>query len=188
MAGNLTIEFIKTGPISSEGGTFGPGKLGSLYVSNANVAGDYVIYYLSSAMTVKPTTPACTVTSSSITVPLPDTNQSALNTAGSTSGATSFTIPLRCTAATSLSLSFRGDMADSSKGVFKNTHSANAANVGIQILKDGTPVPTATDSYVNIGSVNGSLNVPLTARYYALTPGVPAGAVSAMAYASIVYN
>lgn len=181
-AGSVTIEFVKTGPVGS--GIFGPQLLMHSSLNNT----PFFNVWLKDSIIIKPRVTACTVTSSTITETLTDTNQSNLVGIGTTAGEKNFNIPLQCTSATNISLVFSGDMADASNGVFKNTNNNNSANVGIQLLKDGTPVPTTAGSYINVGIVNGTVNLPMTARYYALTNSVPAGAVSAIAYATIVYN
>ncbi|MOA21262.1 Fimbrial protein [compost metagenome] len=114
---------------------------------------------------------------------------SQLSTSGSTSKDQLFYIPLTCNSNANVSLSFSGDMADSANAVFRNlSGSANANSVGVQILSSGRPVPTAINTYLNLGQVNGSMSVPLTARYYALKSNAQVGAVSSVVTANIVYN
>lgn len=182
-AGNAIIEFVKTGPIGS--GTFGPQT-----IMDSTIAGrPFFKIILDNAIIIKPITPACTVTQSAITVNLDDANTSQLATMGNTSKDTAFNIPLNCTSAANISLVFSGDVADNTNAVFSNlSGSTNANSVGVQILKDSTPVPTMAGTYLNLGQINGSISIPLIARYYALTNNADVGAVSAIAYATIAYN
>lgn len=182
-AGSAVIEFVKTGPIGS--GTFGPQT-----VMDGFIAGmPFVKIILDNAIIIKPTIPACTVTQSAITVNLEDTTTDQLATMGNTSKDKGFNIPLNCTSSANISLAFSGNVADNTNAVFSNlSGSTNANSVGVQILKDNTPVPTVAGSYLNLGVVNGSTSVPLTARYYARTNNADVGAVSAIAYATILYN
>lgn len=181
--GNIRIDFIKTGPIQP--GTFGPVTLGRWTINNQQ----FLNFVLLDRVTVAPTTPACTVTQSAITVNLRNTTIDELTTLGDTSQETAFNLPLRCNSATNISLGFSGNLADSTNAVFSNlSDSTNTTGVGVQILKDGTPIPATAGNYLNLGVVNGSLSVPLTARYYALAGKPTPGDVSAVAYASIVYN
>ncbi|MFV8869988.1 fimbrial protein [Serratia fonticola] len=183
-AGTITVEFVKTGSLSG-GGTLGPQPIGAWYVQGI----PFVQFTLSTPVIIIPTDPACTVTQSAIAVNLDDTNTSQLTTMGNTSKDKAFSIPLNCTSASNISLSFSGDIADANNAVFSNlSGSANANSVGVQILKDNSPVPTTAGSYLNLGAINGSVSVPLTARYYALTDNADVGAVSAIAYATIMYN
>lgn len=181
--GTATLEFIKTGPI--EPGTFGPQLVMSASINNV----PWFELYLGTPIIVVPTVPACTVTQSAITVNLEDTNTSQLAAMGNTSKDKAFYIPLTCSSATNIALAFSGDIADDTNAVFRNlSGDANAASVGVQILKDNTPVPTTPGNFLNLGSINGSVTVPMTARYYALTDNVEVGAVNSIAYATIVYN
>lgn len=183
MGGTIYLEFVKTGPIGS--GTFGPLVFGRETVNNVPV----IEFYLDGPIFLAPVTPACTVTQSAIAVNLDDTNTSQLTSVGNTSKDNAFSIPLNCTSASNISLSFSGDIADTNNAVFSNlSGSTNANSVGVQILKDNTPIPTAAGTYLNLGTINGSVSVPMTARYYALTNNADAGAVSAIAYATIMYN
>jgi type 1 fimbria pilin len=181
--GSVIIEFVKTGPILP--GQMQPQMLGYVYINGAQ----FFSMSLGTPIIIVPTTPACTVTQSAITVNLDDVNSSQLATTGSTSKDKAFNIPLKCTTAAKISLAFSGNIADSSNAVFSNlSGSANAASVGIQILSGSTPVPTTAGNYLNLGSINGSISVPLIARYYALVNNPDGGGVSAIAYATIVYN
>lgn len=188
MGGNVKIEFVKTGPVPSSGGVLQPGTISILYGMNGMTQFNMIIFNLVSPIIIAPTNPACTVTSANVIVPLNNVSQSSLSSAGITAGETGFTIPLQCDSSANISLQFSGDAANAVNGVFKNTNSANANNVGIQLLKDGQPVSITTGSYLAVGTVNGTVNFPMIARYYALTAGVPAGDVNAVAYATIIYN
>ncbi|HBE9178830.1 TPA: fimbrial protein [Serratia fonticola] len=181
--GTATLTFIKTGPI--EPGTFGPQMVMHGTVNDI----PFFELYLGNPIPVVPTVPACTVTQSAITVNLEDTSTSQLAAMGNTSKDKAFNIPLTCNSATNIALAFSGDIADDANAVFRNlSGDANAASVGVQILKDNTPVPTTSGNFLNLGTINGSITVPMTARYYALTDNVEVGAVKSIAYATIVYN
>lgn len=181
--GTISVEFIKTGPIS-------PGKFGQQTLANFTVNDKpFLDIYLNGESIVAPIIPACNITQSVSSITLEETTVSQLSTVGSTSKDQQFSIPLTCNANTNISLSFSGDMADSANAVFSNlSGSANANSVGVQILSGGTPVPTAANTYLSLGQVNGSISVPLVARYFALTDNAQAGAVNAVATANIIYN
>ncbi|EOF4707185.1 MAG: fimbrial protein [Klebsiella huaxiensis] len=187
--GTILVEFLKTGPVSAAGGIYGPAKIGSLDIVGGVGSGEYFVYYLNSPITILPTLPACTLVDSVISVTLPDVKQSSLNVAGKTDGDTRFNIPLKCDRTADISLSFSGDATHPSNGVFKNTNAENSDYVGIQLLdKNGTPVSSIEEEYSVIGDMNGSSNYPMTARYYTIIPGSPAGSVNAVVYATLVYN
>ncbi|WP_447877577.1 fimbrial protein [Serratia fonticola] len=187
--GTITIDLIKTGPISGSGGTWTPDVLGNMDTITQGVTWTFMQIYNTQTVIVQPTTPACTITQSAITVNLDDTTTSQLATTGNTSKDKGFNIPLNCTSDSNISLAFSGSIADNTNAVFSNlSGGANAGTVGVQILNGGTPVPTTAGSYLNLGTVNGNYSVPLTARYYALANNPDAGDVHAIAYATIQYN
>lgn len=181
--GPILIEFIKTGPVGA--GTFGPQNL----ITETFGGQQFWVLNLATSIVIKPAAPACTVTNSAITETLADVSQATLNAVGKTAGDKTINIPLNCATATNISLIFSGNMADAANGVFKSTDAATANSVGIQLLdRNGTAIPTTPNSYVPVGSVTGAINYPMTARYYALSSTVPAGNVSAIAFATVVYN
>lgn len=186
--GTITIELVKTGPVPGTA-TWQPGVLGTIQIVVGGVTFNFLEIYNSNPATIIPTVPSCTITQSAITVNLNDANTSQLTAAGNSSQDKSFNIPLACTAPVNISMGFSGDVANNANAVFSNlSGSANASTVGVQILSGSTPVPTTAGSYLNLGVVNGSTSVPLIARYYALVNNPDAGDVSAIAYATLVYN
>lgn len=182
-AGSILIEFIKIGPISA--GTFGPATLEQGY----EAGNPWYNIYMTNQVSILPAAPSCTVTQSAIPVQLDDVTTGQFTRVGQTLADKAFNIPLVCSTPANISLSFSGSMADNTNGVFQNTNGATAANIGIQLLdKNNNPISTTAGSRVAVGAVSGPLNYPMTARYYALTSNVPAGDVSAIAYATIIYN
>ena len=184
-AGTLKIEFIKTGVIPAKGGTFGPTPIGYLMV------GGYIgaTFNLDAPMVVNPVTNACTITQSAITVNLDDVRAGQINVPGSTANEKLVNIPLSCSLPAAISLAFSGTVTDSTNAVFTNSNSGNASSVGIQLLDQyNNPVPTLAGQYVSLGTVNGTLNYPMTARYYSLRSNVDAGVVNTVINVAIVYN
>ncbi|WP_146005472.1 fimbrial protein [Erwinia sp. B116] len=188
-AGTATVELVKTGTIAN-GGQLYPVNY-TMFLYSANNYG-YVVggWRIISPTSINITLPlkACTVTQSAITVNLDTAETAKLATAGSTTKDKSFSIPINCPSTRNLSLQFSGTMADNSKGVLKNlkSGSSNASSLGIQLLRNGTPVQTGTK--YNIGNVTGNYSVPMTARYYALANNVPTGDIQSISYATITYN
>lgn len=182
-SGSVLVEFVKTGPIGT--GVFGP-----QIVMHASIQGvPWFELFLATPITIKPSISACTVTQSAITVNLDDTTTSQLKIVGNTSKDKAFNIPINCTSASNIALAFSGNVADYTNAVFSNlSGSTNSSSVGVQILKDGSSVPVIAGNYLNLGQIQGATTVALTARYYALDNNADVGAVSAIAYATIVYN
>lgn len=146
--------------------------------------------YMSTPVIIKPKNPSCTVVGgiSGINVALDDVFVSELNTAGKTAKPKNFTIPINCTSPANISISFSGDMANLSNGVFQNNNTyTNAKNVGIQLL-DNNGNAVNTSSVVNIGQISGLHNYTMTARYYSVTGNASVGKVDSVANATIRYN
>jgi type 1 fimbria pilin len=182
--GSILMYFSKTGS-TGNGGTFGPQEIAIFSINGMPVH----TIYLANQVEIVAKRQACNVTQSATSVTLTDTTAVELSSVGSTSKDQQFYIPLNCSANTNISLSFSGDLADSSNAVFSNlSGDANADSVGVQILNGGKPVPTASNTYLKLGLVNSSLSVPLTARYYALKNNALAGSVKAVVTANIIYN
>ncbi|HHE5406473.1 fimbrial protein [Klebsiella michiganensis] len=185
---NFKFELIKLGTITADTPLVLP-VLGHHRVTNRYGSFNFMEFTNKTSFQLIPESSTCTVLQSAISVTLNDVNQNDLNVMGKTAKDTNFQIPVNCKEATNISLSFSGDVADSVNGVFRNSNAENAENVGVQILDNvGNPVPTALGSYKVIGTVNGTLNYPMTARYYALTNNVSAGKVNAIANVTILYN
>ncbi|MGL5384397.1 MAG: fimbrial protein [Serratia sp. (in: enterobacteria)] len=181
---SIVIEFVKTGSMAA-GGSFGPQVLMTWKMASLPVAQ----FSLATTIIIKPTANACTITQSAIQVNLDPVSVSKFTSAGVTANDKAFTIPINCTSPANIALSFDGTLKDASKGVFQNTNSSNAENIGIQLLdSSGSPVTTTVGQYANVGQITGPYNYPMTARYYSLTSDVPTGDVSAIAYATIIYN
>lgn len=180
-AATVTIEFVKTGPVLP--GTF-PAQDIMKTVANTT---SFFILHTANAIEIKPTVPSCTVTPV-VTVVLDGVAKASLATTGATTGDKSFNINVNCASPTSLALSFSGTAVDTNNAIFKNTDATTGASVGVQILKDSNPVPLVAGNYISLGIVDGSVSPVFTARYYALTNSVVEGAVTSVAYATIVYN
>lgn len=184
-AGSAFIEFVKTGPISSAGGNFGPTTIMNGTIDD----GAWLNIFMDNAIIIKPTAPACTVTQSAITVTLEDASVGDLNTVGSTAKEKDFTLPLKCDRQANISISFSGTVADQANGVFKNTVAETTDTVGIQLLdKNSNPVLAGAGHELPVGKLTGTLNYAMKARYYALAPDSPGGDVSSVIYATIIYN
>lgn len=181
-AGTLNFELVKTGPILP--GTFPPKvvMIGSIEGKPA-----FEIKTASSII-VKPTVPSCTPTASVVNVALPTVTQESLVKIADVTGETSFSIDLNCDAPTNISLSFGGNVTNSSKAIYKNTNVTTGDSIGIQILRGSNPVPIGAGKNINLGTINGRASYEFSARYYALKAGVIPGKVSAISQVSIVYN
>lgn len=181
--GTARLEFVKIGPTSA-GGNFGPQVVMRQYINGI----EYVNFMVSTTIHVEPEAPACTITQSAIQVSMNDVNQAELNLKDKTAKPYGFNIPINCRTSANIGLGFSGDTADAANGIFRNTVGGGASNVGIQLLDGVTPISTVYGQFINIGMVTGSFSFPMTARYYALSNDVGAGAVNSVAYVTVIYN
>lgn len=129
--------------------------------------------------------PTCQVTigTANQTIFLPTTSKPVLD-AENVSRPTSFNISLEdCAAETIVSMTLSGTTA--SPTVLSNTGSAKG--VGVQILKDGSPI--AIGDTIAIGNVGDEtrMNIPLVAQYYR-TGEVSPGDVKADAFFTMTYQ
>ncbi|SUW63737.1 fimbrial-like adhesin protein SfmF [Buttiauxella agrestis] len=179
----LKFEFIKTAPITSTGAI--PAQDMVDYTENSRVM---VKIILNGPIPVIPINTTCNTSTPVVTVPLDTVTASDFSQVGDTAKDKPFSIKLSCPTSMNIALSFNGDVINSSQAVFKNTDSATGSSVGIQILKDGNPVPNGSGNFINIGQVSDEVTMDFIARYYALISSVQIGNVTAIANASIVYN
>ena len=179
------IEIVKTQDFFGAGewrssAIFGRATLRNLFGS--------VTYVLRFSNPVVLKVPTCTITNSNISFSLNEAETKDLTKAGDVSKEKSFLIPINCPVARNLSLQFSGDMADSTRGVYRNQNSssANRSTLGIQVLFGSTGVQPGVN--YNIGVINGFRNIGMSARYYALADNVAGGSINSTAYATIIYN
>ncbi|WP_246216547.1 fimbrial protein [Paraburkholderia agricolaris] len=143
-------------------------------------------------------TPACTVTETAQSVGLPRVLTSSMASGvGAVAGTQSFSLSFTCSAGANVYMT----LSDAVNPVNRTTTLALASDstakgVGIQVLNTaGSPVTFGADSSASgnpgqwlIGaSVNGPLNVPLSARYIR-TGTVSAGSVKALATLTMSYQ
>lgn len=133
---------------------------------------------------------ACTVTNTSIPVPLGDRSRTDFTGPGSTSQSVPFSIPLSCDPNTRVRVTLDGTPVPSgAQGVVALSPSTEtvATGVGVQILRNNTPVTLGTS--IAIGTSGGGVyNIPLVGRYYQTQPNVTAGKANATATFTMTYN
>lgn len=140
------------------------------------------------AVTATVTTRTCSVTTTSVDVPLPQAYAGKLSTTGSTAGATPFNLGINCSQGTNVmvTLTDASDVSNRSN-TLGLAPGSSAAGVGLQILKGSTPISYGPDSAA-AGNTNqwsagtaagGPMTIPLTAQYVrtpgTLTPGTVKG-------------
>lgn len=181
----VTVELYKTGPITSkniDSGLYFQKTYGDLEVVRGSIVAGQVIQL------------ACSLNSSTITVPLPDALGSAFTGRGTTKGDTAFTINLNCDAGTRINASLSGTQSaetanNSILALSEAGTSGVARGIGIQLLYDNTPLKL-NNNIVLKTSAGGQEFPPgaFTARYFQTKDNVTAGSANATATLNITYQ
>ena len=174
------LKLVVTGPIASgsvlNAGTLGYWQFQGLGTNGATTPVQIIAFALGNSTTI--TFPTCTVTTTSISVTLPDISTSALGSLGATAGATPFSIGLNCPSAAAgapvyVELNYNGT-ASGIQGVLTPT-AGTSSGVGVQLLYSNTAVTFGTPTQVGT-TATGAMTIPYTAQYYqtqaaTVTPG-----------------
>ncbi|ADO47338.1 fimbrial protein [[Enterobacter] lignolyticus] len=188
--GTVTVTFYKTASETGSG-TITAKTVGSLILlSNSLLWQSPEATVDINAFTI--TTPACKVTTQSISVDMKDVNKNEFNGKNSTPGnvhTQSFTLPMTCNAGTQVSVKMEGNIYDATKGVINIISNANAATgVGIQLLYNNQPLTLGTNFPVGSSSAGGSFSVPLQARYYQTGDSITTGSANGVLTFTMSYQ
>lgn len=138
---------------------------------------------------------SCSISSPAIAINLPTVSEGALQAAGGFAGTTNGNIPVQCVSGTNVYVTF-SDASDPGNvsNVLSLAPSSTAANVGLQILYNGTPVAYGPDSSANgnanqflLGSSTSLNNIPILVRYYS-RGGAMAGIVRGVSTVTFSYQ
>jgi len=182
-----SVQLVKTSSDSVGAGAISTGTLIRMYMASSPR-----VYYATMTLTGGTIVrAACTVTTTSIPVPLGDKMTSEFTGVGYTSKNTSFSIPLNCSANTRVKVTIDGTADPSGvKGVIALSPSASetvAKGVGVQILYNNAPITLG--SLITVGTAgNGAYNIPLIGRYYQTAAKVIGGKANATATFTMTYN
>lgn len=180
----ITIELVKTGPISN-GSLLLTGELARFLAGNGSPITDAIIQIVRGTTFVAP---ACTVTTKSITVTLPTVSSANFAGLGSVAGTTPFAIGLTCSSGTTLRIQLDSPASVAGKPGVIAPSSGGAKGVGVQLL-DGTGTAVNFGSAQTVGATpNGNLSVNYFARYYQTGTPVVAGLVQASATFTLSYQ
>lgn len=135
---------------------------------------------------------ACSISTSSIQVPLDDVLASSLTAVGSTAKPKDFSLGLNCDAGARINVSMAGQQHSdtSATGVLQLSNplsAGTATGVGIQILYNSSPMPLNTNMVLKT-SAGGVETFPFTARYYQTRGSVTTGTANATATLNITYQ
>ncbi|WP_167014899.1 fimbrial protein [Candidatus Pantoea multigeneris] len=184
--GIITAELIKTKTGAVGSGALTNGRLVTTLADNVE------LFYINLTGTNRIIPLACSVTNSSIIVPMKRVLSSEFTGIGSTAASTTFSIPLDCDVNTRVNITLDG-IADSSArpGVIALTTSSTdtvASGVGLQVLHKSRPVSLGTVLPIGTISTSGKYTIPLEARYYQTATRVRGGLANATANFTMTYN
>lgn len=182
--GNVTFELVK---IASDAGS---GQLSAGTLVRASIRGWQYIY-TANLTTSTITTPGCTVTNTTINVPMGNVKRNTFTGVGYQSTPVPVNILMNCQPRTQVS--YRIDATADSSGVAdviaidKPSTGTAASGVGITLTDRGNPVALGT-TIPHLISAGGLMIVQLYARYYQTAPRVTAGKADATATFTLTYN
>ncbi|HCA5526351.1 TPA: type 3 fimbria adhesin subunit MrkD, partial [Klebsiella pneumoniae] len=194
----FTLEIIKTAATTGSG-TLAAGK----YTSYDLESGSNPIletYLSASAITV--VSPSCSVLSGkNMNVDVGSIRRTDLKGVGTTAGGKDFNIDLQCSGGLSetgyanISTSFSGTLATSTTATMgallnEKAGSGMAKGIGIQVLKDGSPLQF--NKKYTVGRLNDQetryITIPLQARFYQYGPTTSTGEVESHMIFNLTYD
>lgn len=189
------VRLIKTARLTATSYTLGKTTFANYAVSTNWASGSGSVYMNGSTLSLQNTT--CTVNTQSISVSLPAINTVQLPALSSTTGSTPFSILLNCPSTQNvyMTLTDNSNPLRTSSSIGLEPSSSTASGIGIQVLRNGSPVLLGPDSS-NAGNTNqfvigqnqlGSITIPLSAQYIR-TGTVQSGKVKAVATFTMSYQ
>lgn len=181
-----TFELIKIGPTNT--GILPSFSLAYDYRTSAGSSLGRLIKF--SFINTFITQTACAVKNSSVNVPMRDVQRRVFTGIGSTSSVENFSISLNCDAQVNPNITINAT-ADSSgaTGVIALDSGTNTAvGVGIQILRDNTPMVLGSISRTSATLASGNYNIDLKARYYQTMTSITPGKANGTATFTMTYN
>ncbi|EGI25823.1 fimbria adhesin protein [Escherichia coli TA206] len=194
----FTVELIKTAAVTGSG----PLAAGEYTSYDWEHGYNPILKTFLSANAVTVVSPSCTILSGrNMNVDVGSIRRSDLKGTGKTAGGKDFSIRLQCSGGlsesgyASIHISFSGNPAtgtETGQGVLLNekTGSGMAQGVGIQVLKEGTPLKF--NSRYETGRLTSQgmryISVPLRARFYQYAPDITTGEVESHMVFNLTYD
>jgi type 1 fimbria pilin len=135
---------------------------------------------------------ACSLTNSTISVPLGDVQSSAFTGITTTAGDKTFNLGLSCDKDANINVALAGsqnaDTADTSVLALTNAgQSGTASGVGVQLLYGSVPLKLNNNILLK-ASAGGQETLPFSARYYQTQTAIGAGLANSSATLNITYQ
>ncbi|RQT14447.1 type 1 fimbrial protein [Burkholderia contaminans] len=201
---SIIIEFVKTGPITSQGVL--RGEIGGTWIRDKQF--QFVSYRIAGGISIKPKVPTCSVATKRIDVQLSPSGNGFTTRdfkgVGTTTPERDFSIKLNCVGGDEgTSTNAHVTLTDNSNpGNLSNQLSlspdSDASGVAVQVLKNGKPLSFGPDSSAagnpgqweagNIPQGMGTFTIPLTARYIQTGAKVKGGNANAVATFTMSYH
>ena len=119
---------------------------------------------------------------------------SSFNGVGSVAGEQGFSIPLNCEAGVKVGLVVSAGGAGAWKenngliDLDSSSSSATATGIKLQLLRSGVPIKLGVEGNVIFNSIQGPIDIPLSARYYQSAVPITAGSANATATFTMKYE
>jgi type 1 fimbria pilin len=143
------------------------------------------------------TTQTCSIVNRDLTFPLPSIRERDLPNVGSTGGGVSQNLKLNCPAGTNLRMVITDKTAPANRSsTLTLAADSGASGFGIEILYNGVPIffgpdsaSAGTQNQFSLGNnLNGTVSIPLTARYIRTAVQIKSGSVRALATYTMSYQ
>lgn len=181
----ITVQLVKT-----TSGAVGAGVLTNGRLASGSIVNYFYAAYasLSGTNTIIPV--ACSVSNTSIPVPMGNVPRSQFTGPGSAGDEINFSIPLDCDANTRVKVALDGNAHSSGiAGVLALNASPTAATgVGVRLYYNNAPVTLRTPIAAGTTVSDGPYAIPLVARYYQTDANVTAGQANSTATFTMTYN
>jgi type 1 fimbria pilin len=186
-AGSWKVEVIKTGTLGSGSLPSGTTLAKMTFTDTDNNAHTLLTLNLAGGSSVAPST--CTLSNTSINVPLGNISNTKFSKVGSTAGDKSFDIGLKCDKNAKISVSLAGtqNKETTEKSVLALTTGSSAMGIGVQLLYGGNPLTLNSTLALKTSAAGGAETLPFTARYYQTQSSVTAGTGNTTATLTFTY-
>ncbi|MBU9833566.1 type 1 fimbrial protein [Rahnella sp. L72c] len=195
-SGGITVTFYKTASVVSPG-TITARDVGSfIMLVNDHLLGPEAVVRINPITVI---VPACTLSSTSISVDMGNVSKHSFKGKGSTPGeeyTREFNLSMICNAHTLVKYMMDGDIYNAADGIINTiTGTGTASGVGIQILHNGTNntiwnIPLRLREVITGGSpsADGDFSIPLKTRYYQTDSKISAGRANGLVTFTMFYE
>lgn len=185
--GSWKVELIKTGTLGTGSLPTGSTLAKMTFTDPDKNAHTLLTLNLAGGSSVAPST--CTLSNTSINVPLGNIVSNKFTGVGSTVGSKSFDIGLKCDKNAKINVSLAGtqNKDTTEKSVLALTAGGNVRGIGVQLLYGDVPLTLGSNLALKTSSAGGTETLAFTARYYQTQSAVYAGTGNTTATLTFTY-